>query len=234
MKYFLKIIVGILFFSGCQKAQDSYNSVKPNPVFGTVTDVDGNVYKTVIIGEQEWMAENLKVEHYRNGDVILWVQDDKKWHNTIRDACCYSVLDVDNNVVDTGKFFGILYNWWAVDDQRGLAPEGWHIPSWDEWVVITDYLGGEKVAGIKMKSNSGWGLDGNGTNESGFTGLSAGLRDYDGSFGLNGYYAIFWTTTVYKTDHIFAITFNLNYDNESTSGDVKNKRTGVSVRCVKD
>jgi len=203
-------------------------------LYSQVTDIDGNTYKTVIIGQQEWMAENLKVEHYRNGDVILWVQDDKKWHNTIRDACCYSVLDVDNNVVDTGKFFGILYNWWAVDDQRGLAPEGWHMPSDNEWTILTDYLGGESVAGGKLKATILWNNPNKGaTNESGFTALPAGVRFSPlGKFIMIGLFDNFWSSSEDSGNNAwFRGLFNDGSDvNRRSIG----KELGYSCRCVKD
>jgi len=141
--------------------------------FGTVTDIDGNVYETVVIGDQLWMAENLKATHYRNGDALV----DGFVHSMIEGA--YTNYDDDPS---NSNIYGKLYNWYAVDDERGVCPEGFHVPSDDEWTILTDYLGGWEVAGGKMKTigtiEGGDGLwyspNTGATNESGFTGLPAG------------------------------------------------------------
>ncbi|MCX6159142.1 MAG: fibrobacter succinogenes major paralogous domain-containing protein [Ignavibacteriae bacterium] len=162
-----------------------------NKSISQATDIDGNVYKTVKIGNQEWMAENLNVGHYRNGDVIPQVQDDNEWENLRTGAWCYYENEKSN-----GKTYGKLYNWYAVNDPRGLAPEGWHIPSDVEWNIIIDYLGGGDVAGGKMKAKTKWESPNTGaTNESGFTGLPGGLRGYDGIFYYIGKTADFWSSS---------------------------------------
>ena len=116
------------------------------------------------------MAENLNVEYYRNGDIIPQVQDEHEWASLKTGAWCYYENDPAN-----GKKYGKLYNWYAVNDTRGLVPEGWHIPSYSEWRELIEYLG-EDSAGTKMKSTSGWFENGNGTNSSGFGALGAGYR----------------------------------------------------------
>ena len=109
---------------------------------GTVTDIDGNLYYTVKIGEQWWMLENLRVTHYRNGDAIPNVTDDAEWEGLSTGAYC----DYDNDPANVATY-GRLYNWYAVGDSRNIAPAGWHVPSDDEWQTLVDYLGGSSVAG---------------------------------------------------------------------------------------
>ncbi|MBM3416347.1 MAG: hypothetical protein FJY20_07845 [Bacteroidetes bacterium] len=151
----------------------------------------------VTIGNQVWMAENLNVDKFRNGDPIPHAKTAEEWTKAGQNkqpAWCY----YDNNPANGAKYGG-LYNWYAVNDPRGLAPRGWHIPSDDEWTVLTDYLGGEDVAGTKMKSTSGWEENGNGTNSSGFNGLPGGLRGGNGSFSSVGKFGGWWSSTVGST-----------------------------------
>ena len=109
---------------------------------GTVKDIDGNTYKTIQIGSQVWMAENLKVTHYRNGDSIDNIPDFDTWNAATKGAWCYYA-----NADYLDAAYGKLYNWYAVNDSRGLCPTGWHVPSYDEWVTLANYLGGGAVAG---------------------------------------------------------------------------------------
>lgn len=198
-----------------------------NATFSQVTDKDGNVYKTVTIGNQVWMAENLNVTQYRNGDPIPEVQDKEEWDNLTTGAWCW----YENNSAN-GTTYGRLYNWFAVNDPRGLAPEGWHIPSSDEWNKLTDNLGGAENAGTKLKTTSGWDNGGNGDNKSGFSAIPGGYRTHDGYFSNMGRNALFWTSTEFNTTNawfrnvIGSITdvYAPNYG----------KDFGLSVRCVKD
>ena len=109
------------------------------------------ILSSVVIGTQTWTTKNLDVETYRNGDVIPQVQDATAWSNLTSGAWCY----YENNTAN-GSTYGKLYNWYAVNDPRGLAPNGYYIPSDADWKILTDYLGGESAAGTKMKSTSGW------------------------------------------------------------------------------
>ena len=150
--------------------------------FSTVTDIDGNVYETVVIGDQLWMAENLKVTHYNNGEDIptgLNSESTGDWPNTIEGA--YAIYyDEQSNL----EIYGNLYNWYAIDDERGVCPDGWHVPSDEEWTILMDYLGGALIAGLKMKDVLNW----DGTNESGFTALPSGMihpNNYGSSEYLN-------------------------------------------------
>ncbi len=168
---------------------------------GYMFDQDGNKYQTVKIGDQWWMSENLKVTHYRNGEIIRHVNNQFEWINLIGGAYC--AYDMDASNVDT---YGYLYNFKAVNDENNIAPEGWHVPSDAEWKELEIYLGMSQSEadaggyrgtdeGNKLKSASGWSSDGNGTNESGFSALPAGSRDGSGVFGGMGGRACFWTGT---------------------------------------
>jgi uncharacterized protein (TIGR02145 family) len=196
-------------------------------IFSQVSDIDGNTYKTVIIGKQEWMAENLNVEHYRNGDPIPQIQDKEEWANLTTGAWCYYENNSENGVI-----YGKLYNWYAVMDPRGLAPEGWHIPDDEEWNTIINLLGGAGTAGKEMKSSSGWIEGGNGTNSSGFSGLPGGYRNHDGYFSNIGKNGIFWSSTAFNEKS--AWFRNLI----GSISDVYRPNyffvNGLSIRCVKD
>jgi len=205
-------------------------------VFGqTTTDViefDNNIYKTVKIGEQLWMSENLKVEYYRNGDAILKVTDNIEWSNLNTGALCEFNNDI-NNVATYGR----LYNWYAINDSRKIAPEGWHIPTVAEWESLEEYLGGNcetAVGGImKEPGTTHWdSLNIGATNESGFTALPGGLRIEIGDFFLLGKNAHFWSSSQYDKDIAWACWLNRN-DQEVRLNYYK-KQVGFSVRCIRD
>lgn len=202
----------------------------------TVTDIDGNIYHTVTIGSQIWLVENLKVTRYRNGDSIPNIADVNGWANngnankTGMGAYCNY-----NNDTNNISLYGRLYNYFAVSEDRRIAPVGWHIPGDDEWQTLIDYLGGDLVAGGKMKEigsihwiNPNIGA----TNESGFTGLPAGIRTNEGVFVNVGINTIFWSNLQFHSYTAFdrALTYDYTgvyYDNDF-------KRCGLSIRCVKD
>lgn len=196
---------------------------------GTVTDIDGNVYNTVTIGTQCWMVENLKTTKYNDGTVIPNVTDNTAWINLATGAWCYYNNDLNNNAV-----YGKLYNWYTVSTGK-LAPTGWHVPSDAEWTTLTDYLGGSSVAGNKMKSSSSLWTPYTGivnTNSSGFSGLPAGSRGYDGSYGSKGDGGDFWTSTGDGTGYAW---FRYLNSFNSVAGRINYyKSVGISVRCVKD
>jgi len=196
---------------------------------GDVKDIDGNTYKTVKIGDQEWMAENLNVAHYHNGDKIPEARTSKEWkaYATKRTgAWCYYDNDAAN-----GKKYGKLFNWYAVNDPRGLAPKGWHVPSDAEWATLTANLGRKEIVGVKMKSNNGWVWDMNGTNESGFAGLPGGLCDGLGMFHDIGYGGLWWSSTERSTRN--AWIRDLSFD-DVVGRQSQGKQLGLSVRCVRD
>jgi len=188
-------------------------------------DATTNNLNTIKIGTQTWTTKNLDVTTYRNGEVIPQVQDANAWANLRTGAWCY----YENNTAN-GSSYGKLYNWYAVNDPRGLAPKGYHIPSDAEWTKLSDNLGDE--AGTKMKSSSGWKNNGNGTNTSGFAGLPGGSRDYNGSFGLIGAYGYWWSSSEDNANYAWYRYLNSNYGYVFRSYNYK--QSGFSVRCLRD
>ncbi|NQT23830.1 T9SS type A sorting domain-containing protein [candidate division KSB1 bacterium] len=197
----------------------------------TVTDIDGNVYSTVKIGDQWWLGENLKVTHYRNGEDIPHVTDGTEWNNLSTDAYCNFNNDSSNVVT-----YGRLYNWFAVNDSLYIAPDGWHVPTNDEWSILMTYLEGESVSGGKMKETgtAHWDSPNTGaTNESGFTALGTGCRfDINGYFIKFGQITYFWSSTEYNDSG--AWYHYLNYDDSYLSRYNKLKQYGFSVRLIRD
>lgn len=199
---------------------------------GIVTDFDGNSYQTIEIGDQCWMMENLKVTHYRNGDPIPNVTDHGTWIGLTTGAYCDYNNDTSNVAV-----YGRLYNWFAIDDSRNIAPEGWHVPSDAELQTLVDYLGGDAVAGGAMKETgtTHWDSPNSGaTNASGFTALPGGLRDTDDMFDYMGMGAVayFWSSTESPPNH--AWTRKLYYTGAIANRLGYYKQYGYSVRCVRD
>jgi uncharacterized protein (TIGR02145 family) len=179
------------------------------------------------IGTQTWTTKNLDLSTYKNGDVIPQVQDEEEWANLTTGAWCYYENESDN-----GTTYGKLYNWFAVNDPRGLAPTGFHIPTDEEWTTLTNYLGGEIEAGDKMKSTTGWDEDGNGTNTSGFAGLPGGYRSFNGDFTIIGASGNWWSSSEDST--VNAWCRYLFYDNGGVDRDYYYKQNGFSVRCLRD
>lgn len=196
--------------------------------YGQVTDVDGNVYKTIQIGEQVWMAENLRVTHYRNGEVIPNV-DDLGWSN-VQGQATGAYCNYDN---DANATYGKLYNWYAVNDNRNIAPEGWHISSDAEWQILIDYL--ERVdtwSGRRLKEPSAGDLYAN--NQSGFTARLGGYRGYYGFSGI-GETGIWWTSN--KCEDCAeddGYVYGLSYNSPTTDRGEFGLEYFCSVRCVKD
>jgi len=182
----------------------------------------------VKIGTQVWMTRNLNVSRYRNGDLIPQVTDPTQWANLTTGAWCY----YSNNTAN-GTIYGKLYNWFAVNDPRGLAPVGWHIPTHEEWITLETFLGGESVAGGKLKAITLWASPNYGaTNTSSFTGLPGGLRRNDGTFDAKGYTGIWWSASEF--DSSLGWCFLLDYDAEPSLILYGFKSFAYSVRCVKD
>jgi len=201
--------------------------------YTTVTDIDGNTYKTITIGTQTWMAENLRTSKYRNGEDIPEVTSNAAWIALVTDAYCNYANDQDLDKLAT---FGRLYNWFAVTDPRNIAPEGWHVATETEWANLATYLGGNTVAGGKLKEtgNAHWNSPNTGANNSsGFTSLPSGRREYtDGKFINSGYNGFWWTSSPYNPDYSWY--YQLNYDFSNIIAANFHKQYGFSVRCVKD
>ncbi|MFC2090711.1 FISUMP domain-containing protein [Bacteroidota bacterium] len=209
---------------------------------GSITDIDGNIYNTVTIGTQEWMAENLKVTKYNDGSLIELVYGSEEWRATTSGA--YNYLKNDIYYKD---IYGVLYNWFTVQDSRGVCPEGWHVPSDDEWKHLEMYLGISldeienssvregrgTIEGNLLKAISGWYDNGNGTDEYGFLGLPSGLRNRGG-----GIYSDvqeegnWWTSSESENDLVWYR--KLRYDQSKVIRFADDKRWGFSIRCVKD
>ena len=223
-------ILNVNFITANQDSCDATNVFNPNLSYGSMTDQEGNVYKTIVIGTQEWMAENLKTSIYRNGEAIDIT-------GTSFTTGAWSL----NNDSQYDCPYGKLYNWYAVVDSRNVCPTGWHVPTDAEWTTLTDYLGGQSdenynfFAGGKMKSTGfQYWLNPNtgATNESGFSGLPAGIRIFDGTFSSFGNNGFWWSSSELDTysalglllDYNFGYSYRLNND----------KTSGFSVRCIRD
>jgi len=195
----------------------------------TLSDIDNNEYATVVIGSQTWMAENLKVTRFRNGDFLPLVTDGSTWEGLTAAAFC----EYNNNAASVATY-GRLYNWYAVSDDRNIAPTGWHVPTDAEWQMLVDYLGGWETAGTKMKEAgfTHWASPNTGaTNESGFSALPAGQRR-NGTYQHKDSCAYFWTST--QDSYVTAPYWFLAFDNVGAYRDVDPNQEGFSVRCIKD
>lgn len=185
---------------------------------------------TIVIGAQQWMAKNLDVAFYRNGDPIPQVTDGTKWAYLTTGAWCYY-----NNDSAQGKTYGKLYNWYAVNDPRGLAPRGWHIPSDTDWTTMEKSLGGSTVAGGKMKEAGTlhW-IDPNtgGNNTSGWAGLPGGCRSVNGFFSNVREVGWWWSSS--ENNISLSISRILSFTDGRISKSYGSKDYGYSVRCIKD
>lgn len=209
---------------------------------GTVTDIDGNIYETIQIGNQLWIAYNLKVTHLNNGDAIPTEYSNLEW--TELETGAYAIYDDDPTNTD---IYGYLYNWYAITDERNICPADWHVPSDEEWKILINYL--DENANMKLKESGceNWDcLDNNiGTNESGFTALPGGYR-HGGSetIKLGNYFdlskiAYFWSTSTLEdqTSYLSLSRSASNVDSyflDSSLNGIHNKNNGFSVRCIKD
>ena len=199
----------------------------------TVTDMNGNEYKTIKYGLQEWMASNLNVSTFLNGDSIPVAKSNEEWVKAGAEgkpACCYF-----NNDPENGKKYGKLYNWYAISDKRGLAPKGWMVPINANWMTLVKNLLGVDVAGIKLKNKTGW-KSKNGTNNIGFSALPAGFRDEKGDFKELLTKGQWWSNSepveVKKSDLIYSLM--LNDFSVQVSYLKMQKQSGLSVRCIKE
>ena len=184
----------------------------------------------VKIGKQIWMTKNLDVSIFRNGGTIRHASTKEDWQDAAskgEGAWCYYNYDPKN-----GEKYGKLYNWYAVKNSRGLAPKGYHIPSDAEWTILTEFLGGEYVAGEKLKSTSGWANGGNGDNSSGFNGLPGGYCGYDGLFASMTEDGYFWSSSEYNTSGAWGRS--LSYSSPEVGRSFYYKYNGLSVRCLRD
>lgn len=196
-----------------------------------MSDMDGNYYKTIQIGTQIWMAENLRVSKFRTGELIQNIVDNSQWANFSKSAFCYC-----NNEVQSEKEYGKLYNWFAVNDPKNICPVGWHIPSVGEWNTLVSFLGGANQAGGNLKEieTKHWNSpNADATNSDGFTALPAGFRDSggDGLFHNFNEVAMYWNGGFSQ-----GLTFISRISNSSGKYETfgVSKTVGASVRCIKD
>ena len=195
-----------------------------------VTDIDGNVYHIETIGSQMWMAENLKVIHYQNGDKIPNITDSIVWSNLSMGAYCSYDNDSSNVAV-----YGHLYNWYTVNDSRKLCPMGWHVPSNAEWTILVDCVGSNSFVGGKMKEagTTHWSSPNTGANNScNFAALPCGTRGAYSNFGGLGSFTGWWST--WEDADGYAYYLLLQYSNADVLRYSGNKKIGFSVRCIQD
>jgi uncharacterized protein (TIGR02145 family) len=240
---------GVVINKQSIKLADVDSIIFYNPMINTVTDIDGNVYKTIKIGTQTWMADNLKTTKYNDGTAIPIVTDNTAWKNLSAPAYCWY-----NNDATTNNTYGALYNWYTVNTAK-LAPAGWHVPTDAEWTILENYLmangynydvttSGNKYAKSLAVSNVGWspskstGAVGNEDyptkfNTTGFSALPSGNRSSNGTFYYAGFTCGWWSTT--ETGATFAWNRWLYYDYSSVKNSGSNEKVnGFSVRCLKD
>ena len=199
---------------------------------GAGVTFNGYTYTSIVLGNgQEWMAENLRTTTYANGDPIPNVTDDNQWEDLTTGAWAHY-----NNDSQYENPYGKLYNWYTVDDPRNVCPTGWHVPTDAEWTVLSDYLGGSAVAGGKMKSTGTqyWSSPNtDATNESGFSGLPGGYRNYNVAFYYVDSLGYWWSST--ETNSTYAWNRHLDYYNGGVHRHHSNyKKFGYSVRCLRD
>jgi uncharacterized protein (TIGR02145 family) len=199
----------------------------------SISDVDGNLYTSVKINQQTWLGQNLNVSHFRNGDPIPQVSSDEEWEKAGAEQkpvwCHYENSD------EHGKTYGKLYNWYAVHDERGLAPKGYHIPTDQDWNALSVYLGGGEKAGgkLKEKGTAHWkSPNSDATNSSGWNGLPGGLNYSFGTF-VDVENTGYWWTSV-ENGEVTANVYSLSFKNSTLADLFLNKGVGLSVRCIRD
>jgi len=218
-KPFWLLVIVALFIVGyvVYPRESTPSEVEPEsiPAAKTVTDIDGNVYKTIKIGNQTWMAENLRATKLNDGQSISYKSGALDWASLSTPGYCWP----DNDALN-GEDYGALYNWYSVDSEK-LAPEGWHVPTEDEWQTLIDYLGGEKVAGGELKKMN-------------FTVNFAGVRTYSGEFGYIDEMEKYWTATEGGWHAGDAWYYTVTKFDSELGKSSHMKMDGHSVRCMKD
>jgi len=211
---------------GCSK-DDSY--------YLKVTDIEGNAYKTVVIGNQRWMAENLKTTIFNDGTSIGVINDSQGWIYQTETSEPYGCCFYDNDEYSNGATYGVLYNWYAVNSGKNLCPTGWHVANEDDWTTLINFLGGTSMAGGKLKETgtAHWQNQApNTTNESGFTALPGGIRLNNGNYVGIKMIGNWWSAE--KSGIIVSRGYELNMGNPMINIKNYDKRTGLSVRCIED
>jgi len=223
----LKVIVILLLCCLVAEMQ-----AQTDTTINTVTDIDGNTYRTVVIGTQTWMVGNLKTTRYRNGDSICTTNPATLDINPEVEPKYQWSYNGDESNVST---YGRLYTWYAVTDSRNVCPTGWHLPTDEEWTTLTTFLGGESVAGGKIKETgiTHWpSSNTEATNESGFTALPSGYRDLNGEFSFIHSFGYWWSSTESTTIYAQLRFVYSSFSNVYNGGSYK--QNGFSVRCLQD
>jgi len=219
----------IVFFSSFKVGEKELPTNKtPQNTQATIKDIDGNEYKIIEIGKQQWMAENLKTTRFRNGKKIANVKDSSRW--AVFNSGAYCAYSNDSLKIKTQ---GLLYNWFAVVDSQKICPIGWHVPTDNDWTVLEENLGGSDVAGGKLKDTTNvWPTSFGASNEIGFNGLPSGCRTDKGTFNSFGYYGLWWASTENYTTYAWYRC--INYNSINLFRHYYYKRYGFSIRCIKD
>jgi len=220
---YIILLPGVLIFllSGCDKGDDT-----PDPV----TDIDGNIYQTVAIGNQVWMAENLRTTKLNDGSDIKMISKNQEWH-----SASYPAFSWYNN--DSSLFrvpYGALYNAYVAENDK-ICPTGWHVPSVEEFRSLAVSLGDSLVAGGKLKSEgtTQWHSPNSGAdNSSQFSALPSGMRYFEGTFSSLSYFTAFWSSS--KPDTASMNYMCLSYLDSKTTFGAKSKKHGFSIRCIRN
>lgn len=224
---FITFLASVLVFS-CEEKKDILYSISPWVNYGSLTDIEGNTYRSIIIGNQIWMVDNLTTTKFNDGTNIPCVKDAGLWDNLTAPACCWQNNDTARKVT-----YGVLYNWYTVNTGN-LCPKGWHVPGDEEWDELISFLGGESVAGGKLKETyfSHWkSPNSEASNVTHFRALPGGER-------LNGPYSLFdnlgrsgvWWSTGSIEDQ--AAVRAMYYNNSRVEKSFHPKKSGLSVRCI--
>ena len=238
LRIYQLILLGILvmLFSSCRK-----DTGGPNIATTTVKDVDGNEYGAMTIGDQTWLTSNLRVGSYNDGYPLQSnLVEGYQWASAMDAFCIYnpSYIDGLDSEVEVADAYGYLYNWAAVTNSKKLCPAGFRVPSVEDWDELVAFLGGEDIAGGKLKSkrtapNSHpyWESPNTGATDSyGFKALPSGYRTSLGLYDDVGYYAQWWTSTEYNAD--LAHTYYASYSDAGLYSGYGRKRAGYAVRCM--
>lgn len=246
-----------LLLASCDKdkqpnpQEPKYKSVhlNPNLNYGTLTDIDGNHYATIQIGSQVWMAENLKVKHFANGDSIPEVAAQMDWQNNFNPGWSYLY---NNKLYDSLKDYGLLYNFYTIEDSRNVCPTGWHVPTDAEWTTLVASIdpwhnanaqGSQSgTAGGKLKSTgTEYWITPNteATNLTGFSGVPSSHKNSNGLFGFygdDGEIGIWWSSSIYEPAPELHDAWyrSLNFNDASFNRNIQQKRNGFSIRCIQD
>lgn len=202
-----------------------------NAEYGITSDIEGNEYKTIVIGEQEWHAENLRASKFNDGSEIPLITEDDIWSSLTTPGYCW----MNHDSAKYTPVYGALYNWHAVKSGK-LCPAGWRVASDEDWASLINFLASVGYSGKEgraLKAKTKWQSGSRGNNKYGFNALPGGARyNFTGKFIFEGYNGYWWTSTEHSTEHAL---YRAIYDgNHNISGDFYHKESGFSVRCIRE